>query len=147
MLKSVYEKNIIMAAKKFAFSFFAVFARIATASPAPPSLAPLHIPSAPVHDIIPDRYIVVLKDSTPAEVFGAHVNLVEVAAQVSPLWGENRNGLRHVWDGELGSLKGYSGLFSEDVLEIIRRRPEVEYVEQTRILRLAGTQTEATWVR
>ena len=110
----------------------------------PTSIAPLRVPNVPSHKLIDNRYVVVLKDSTPVDAFHSHINLVEVAAQTNPLWGEN--GFKHVWDGAFQTLKGYSGHFSEGVLDMIRSRPEVEYVEQVQMAELAGVQSDSTWV-
>ena len=125
-----------------------VFPILATLVGATPTggVAPLHVPvDATADDLIPDQYTIILKDDTPADAFRAHVSTVEAAALSSPLWGDDENGLRHVWDGEL--VKGYSGRFSGDVLDMIRRRPEVDFVEQSQIVRVAEVQEKATWVR
>lgn len=127
-------------ASRFVYLLLPVLAKLAVASPAL-GVAPLHIPNS--DSLVNNQYIVVLKDETPADTFDAHVNFVDFASQTTPLWGEN--GLNHVWDGSL--LKGYSGRFSEDVLDMIRRRPEVDFVEQSQIVSVAETQNPSTWVR
>lgn len=107
-----------------------------------PGIAPLHIPNVAPGSLIQNQYTIILKDETPSNAFDAHVNFVDVASQSLPLWGEN--GFIHVWNG--GLLKGYSGRFSEDVIDMIRLRPEVKYVEQSQVVYIAETQSQSTWV-
>lgn len=127
-------------ASKLIYLLFPALARLVVASPSL-GVAPLHVPDSDA--LVDNQYIVVLKDETPADAFNAHVNFVDFASQSSPLWGES--GLNHVWDG--GLLKGYSGRFSEDVLDMIRRRPEVDFVEQSQIVRVSEKQEPSPWVR
>lgn len=130
-------------AARLAYLLLPLLASVAGASPAP-GIAPLYIPHVVPDSLIENRYTIVLKDETPSDTFNAHVNFVDVASQTRPLWGEN--GLIHVWDGA-GLLKGYSGHFSQDVLDMIRLRPEVKYVEQSQIVTITETQSDSTWVR
>lgn len=128
-------------ASRLAYLLLPLLARFVCASPAS-GIAPLHIPNVAPGALIENRYTIVLKDETNSDAFDAHVNFVDVASQNRPLWGEN--GFIHVWNGDL--LKGYSGRFSEDVIDMIRLRPEVKYVEQSQIVTVAASQSQSTWV-
>lgn len=128
-------------ASKLVFLLLPILSNLVAASPTF-GIAPLYIPNASPDALVENRYTVVLNDETPSATFNAHVNFVDVASQTRPLWGEN--GFIHVWDG--GLLKGYSGHFSQDVVDMIRRRPEVKYVEQSQIVSIAETQSQSTWV-
>lgn len=54
-------------------------------------------------------------------------------------------GIGHVYDSIVA--RGYAGRFSEGVIDMIRRRPEVKYVEQDQIVRLQSVQMDPPWVR
>ena len=58
--------------------------------------------------------------------------------------GSDEGGLERVFRSEI--VKGYTGRFSKEVVEMIRMMPEVEYVEQDQIMRVASTQENTTWV-
>lgn len=104
-------------------------------------IAPLYVPSAA--KLLDDSYIVVLKSDVPQKLFNAHMNLLDAASQTMPVQGMD-GGLEHVFDNHI--VKGYSGKFSKDVIKMVRMRPEVDYVEQDQIMRVAKTQDKAPWV-
>lgn len=104
-------------------------------------LAPLYTPQAA--QLLEDSYIVILKSDVPEKRFNAHMNALEIANFARPVQGAN-SGLEHVFNNDI--VKGYSGKFSEDVVEMIRRRPEVDYVERDQIMRVAKTQERVPWV-
>lgn len=109
-------------------------------------VAPLHVPSAPAHDLINNSYIVVFKDDVPPTVFASHLNFLQHAGQAHPLQDtENGINVAHVYDSSVAH--GYAGTFSQDVLEMIRKRPEVDYVEQDQLAHAADVQANAPWVR
>ena len=117
------------------------------------SMAPLHIDEHP-HGSVNNSYIVMLKPKTGVDVMQNHMNFVQFAHQESQLAGDDLvGGLRHVYDSH---VKGYSGAFSEAVIDRIRQLPEVDYVEKDQIVRTleidapfdgsVTTQNGAPWV-
>jgi cerevisin len=54
------------------------------------------------------------------------------------------SGMRHSYD--IGALKGYSGTFSPDLLERIRSRPDVAYVERDSVVWASDVEKGAPWV-
>jgi hypothetical protein len=72
-----------------------------------------------------NSYIIMFKDGVSKETFDSHINFVHSAHAESELAG--RGGIRYKYDDP---PTGYSGKFSKDVLDKIRARPEVDYVEQ-----------------
>ena len=112
------------------------------------SIAPLYIPPAPAQDLVNNSYIVILKDDISPSAFTAHLNFVSLLKEVSPLQGDADDSefeSEHVYDSAIA--KGYAGRFSEDAVEMIRRRPEVQYVEQDQIISGDSIQENAPWVR
>lgn len=111
------------------------------------SPAPLYIPDAPAQDLISDSYIVILNDDVLPSDFSSHLSFIEYASQIYPSPKANDNGgsaLSHIYDSEIA--KGYSGTFSASVVDMIRRRPEVKYVEQESYMYPQVLQEPATWV-
>jgi hypothetical protein len=106
-----------------AFTLCAIFSST-TATPAP-ALAPLYIPDVPAHKLINNSYIVVFKDGVSRDVFDNHINFVKAAHIASPVFGAN-GGLSYVYDDP---MMGYAGKFSDEVLQMIRALPEVDYVD------------------
>jgi cerevisin len=87
---------------------------------------------------VPSSYIVVLKNGIDATSFLAHQQLISAAQMSATAFhsldqGEG-HGIRHVYD-LANALQGYSGKFTDDVLEFIRAQPEVEYVEKDSIVK------------
>ena len=127
---------------------------VVSAKRKPTPLAPLYTPrSGPVR-LLEDSYIVVLKDDVQPRVFDAHLNVLREASVAMPLRragagddasDDDVGGLERVFRSEI--VKGYTGRFSKEVVEMIRMMPEVEYVEQDQIMRVASTQENTTWVR
>ena len=111
-----------------------LFAAITSAYPLRPSLAPLapfYIPDAPPHDIINDTYIVMFQDDITPGVFSSHIQFLHFMDELNPVQTqdeEESSGVNHIYDSIVA--KGYSGKFSEEVVNMIRMRPEVKYVEQ-----------------
>lgn len=106
----------------------------------------IHNDAAPIlssvsAETIPDRYLIVFKDHVSAEDASAHhswVQDVHTASENSKtdlrkrslFFGDVFEGLRSTFDiGE--SFKGYAGHFDEDILEQIRRHPDVSHVQST----------------
>ena len=125
-------------------------AAVALTHASPLSLAPFYVPEAPAHDLLNSTYIVMFRDDIPADAFQAHLSFLQFANDVHPLHtdtdGESVSGVAHVYDSIV--TKGYTGRFSNDAIEMIRRRPEVKYVEQDQLMRPDTLQVQAdpTWV-
>lgn len=109
------------------------------------SVAPLHVPRVQSHELLNNSYIVMFKDNVPFNAFDAHFNFLNDAHSQDPLEGEE-SGLKHVWDSH---VKGYAGHFTKDVIDMIRRQPEVAYVEHDQMVYALDldTQKNAPWVR
>ncbi|GIJ79492.1 S8 family serine peptidase [Micromonospora phaseoli] len=80
--------------------------------------------------VVPDRYIVVLKDRKAGSS--------AVRAAASALTGANGGTVRRVFDN---ALKGYSATMSQRQAEKLAANPAVAYVEQVRRLSANGTQS------
>lgn len=114
------------------------------------SFAPFHVPDNA--NVIPNKYIVVLKPSTPLDVLTAHAQFIHASAEQSFLarpegFGnvssvDSRVGLNHLYTTV---LKGYSGHFDDETLGLIRTAPEVEYVEPDQTVWASKVQTGAPW--
>jgi cerevisin len=114
------------------------------ASSSPIWVDTIHNDAAPIHSSsnakeIPGSYIVVFKDHVKQVEAAAHhdwVQSLHLATEDSkaelrkrsqlPLMSELFEGLRHTYD-IAGSLLGYSGHFDEDVIEQVRRHPDVSF--------------------
>ncbi|KAI5121456.1 hypothetical protein M0805_009564 [Coniferiporia weirii] len=107
----------------------------------PQYVAPLHHPGASAHRVINDSYIVMFKEGVQPGAFDAHFNFLQNARQLAPLNGDDGE-LTHVWDSH---IKGYAGAFSPDVVDRIRRQPEVDYVEHDQVVHALETQKSAPW--
>jgi cerevisin len=107
-------------------------------------LAPVHTAEheAP-HGLISDSYIVMFKKDLPLAALDNHYNFLEVAHAEDPHLDDD-SGIRHVFDRH---IKGYTGKFTDRVLQRIREMPEVDYVERDQIVRTQELQKTAPWVR
>jgi len=100
--------------------------------------------------VIPDQYIIVLKSELDKNNIENHHHCVHTAIN-----NERRNltkrgfldefisGIRHVYD--LDDFKGYSGRFSNEILDEIRKRPEVAFVEKDQLVHASALQRNAPW--
>lgn len=87
-----------------------------------------------------------LRDDVPPSAFSSHLRFLNLVNEANPLQEEGSGvGISQVFDSIVA--KGYSGKFSEDVIELIRRRPEVKYVEQNQVVRPDSVQMNPPWVR
>ncbi|KJA18128.1 hypothetical protein HYPSUDRAFT_145495 [Hypholoma sublateritium FD-334 SS-4] len=109
-------------------------------SSAPLALAPLVAVEHP-HGSINNSYIVMLKDDLPSTVMETHMSFLLAAHGANPLM-EDVSGVQQVYNGH---VTGYAGRFTEQVVEQIRRMPEVAYVEKDQIVRTQDTQKSAPW--
>jgi cerevisin len=111
----------------------------------PLTLAPLMAAQHP-HGSINNSYIVMLKDDVPATVMQNHFNFLSLAHESDPLELDDgvESGIRHVYQGH---ITGYSGMFTDRVVERIREMPEVDYIERDQIVRTTSvdTQRSAPW--
>ncbi|KAI1914258.1 Secreted subtilisin-like serine protease sub4 [Ophidiomyces ophidiicola] len=97
-------------------------------------------------DIIPDSYIVVLKDEVPDSEVRAHVSWVQTTQKVGNMKRNNTvSGLKSTF--HIGQFQGYLGSFDQDTLAKILRDDKVKYVEPNRIMRIQGVteQRNAPW--
>lgn len=109
---------------------------LTVASPVMPST--IHNDAAPILSSsnaveVPDSYIIVFKDHVDSASAAAHHNWVQdIHSQHSELRKRSQfpfaddafAGLKHTFD-IAGSFLGYSGHFEENVIEAIRRHPDV----------------------
>jgi cerevisin len=106
------------------------------------TFAPLHV----VANAIPDNYIVVLKPSTPLDVLAEHTSFIHSAALRFNAGIINSNvtspGVKSVYTTV---LKGYSGHFDAQTLDLIRTAPEVEYIEHDQVVWASRVQNDAPW--
>jgi cerevisin len=107
-------------------------------------IAPLHTTEheAP-HGLVNNSYIVMLKKDLPLAALDNHYNFVHAAHAEDPHFDDD-SGIRHVFDSH---IKGYTGKFTDQVLQRIRGMPEVDYVERDQIVKTQGVQISAPWVR
>lgn len=124
-------------------SVFNLAALAAVAVSSPVLVDSIHNNAAPIHSssnakAIPNSYMVVFKDHVNDAVAKDHHNWVQLTHQDSQSYrtelrkrssfGEEAfEGLKHVYS--IAGLKGYSGHFDEEVIEQIRRHPDVAYIE------------------
>ncbi|OAX34673.1 hypothetical protein K503DRAFT_724143 [Rhizopogon vinicolor AM-OR11-026] len=103
------------------------------------NVAPLMVSEHP-HGSINNSYIVVLRDELPQAVMQNHINFLQFAHASDSFLGDGfAEGIRHVYDGH---LKGYAGEFTENVIEQIRRMPEVDFIEKDQIVRTTDIDTQ-----
>ena len=111
----------------------------------PPALAPLHTLQAEHQDkVVNNSYIIVLKDDLHASTVDNHFNFLQAIHEEDPLTADGPIGISQVYSSY---LKGYSGRFTDAVIQQIRETPEVAYVEQDSIVHALEIQRPAPWVR
>jgi len=110
--------------------------------PAPLAIAPLVASDHP-HGTINNSYIVMLKDNTPSSLMQNHINFLMAAHNADPLVDDDMAGINQIYQGH---INGYAGRFTTDVLDQIRRMPEVAFVEKDQIVRTQDVQKSAPWV-
>ncbi|KIL60482.1 hypothetical protein M378DRAFT_130625 [Amanita muscaria Koide BX008] len=137
------------------FSVIAV-SLVASVSATPLSTSPLLTPSrdsslglAPFiasehpHGTIDNSYMVVFKDNVSPSSRDNHFNFLMSAYQAHPLQDED-SGITHIYEGP---IQGYAGKFSEHVIDQIRSKPEVEFVELDQMVKTQNTtvQSSSPW--
>ncbi len=108
---------------------------------------------------IPNSFIVILKDDISNEAFDFHklwVSDIQVqsftkldAAQVESLeetvnamkMQNKMGGINHVFDAP--GLRGYSGIFTSDVIDLLRRSKDVAHIELDSTVKAIDAQTQA----
>jgi cerevisin len=83
-----------------------------------------------------------LKDNLPVSLMQNHINFLMAAHDADPLVGDDMAGINQIYEGH---INGYAGRFTPNVLDQIRRMPEVAYVEKDQIVRTLDTQRTAPW--
>jgi len=117
------------------------------ASASPVVVGTIHNDAAPIHSSsnakhIPNSYIIKFKSHVRHSDAAAHhdwVQSLHLSAQDSkmelrkrsqaPFMNDVYEGLKHTYN-IAGGFLGYSGHFDEDVIEQVRRHPDVEYIER-----------------
>jgi len=102
-------------------------------------LAPLMVLNHP-HGTVNNSYIVVLKPGA-ANQLENHINFLTRTHSLNPLEG-SESGLQNVYQG---IIHGYSGYFSEATIDLVRQKPEVDYVERDQVVRTMDIQSGAPW--
>ena len=93
--------------------------------------------------LLNNSYIIVLKDDLHPSVLDSHFDFLQAIHEADPLLADGNVGISQVYDG---LLKGYAGRFTDAVVQRIREKPEVAYVEQDSIVYASATQRDAPWV-
>ncbi|KAJ5317885.1 hypothetical protein PENANT_c004G02552 [Penicillium antarcticum] len=134
------------------------------AAASPLSVGSIHNDAAPIlssstAEDIPDSYIIVFKNHVNQKVASAHHSWVQDihTAQNGRMELKKRSlfdfdfeaftGLKHTFH-IAGGLTGYAGHFHEDVIEQVRRHPDVEYIEKDSEVRTMDehqTEKNAPW--
>lgn len=115
---------------------------LAAATPA--FIGTIHREAAPILSStnaqeVPDSYIVVFKKHTTVPTAAAHHMWVQRLHQTSlkkrqfPFQGGVLSGLKHTFDFG-GALLGYTGHFDNEVIEQVRRHPDVSAQKQVVVL-------------
>ncbi|KAF9106993.1 serine protease [Mortierella sp. AM989] len=132
------------------FKLSAVALLIASSAVALPSflqsdrLAPIISPMDA--DIVPDSYFVVFKNGARANEHSAWISdLHKRDMSINGIWDDFTSGVKHVYD--MGNFQGVAGRFRRDVLEEIRKNPDVDYIERDQIVYASEitTQNRAPW--
>ncbi len=95
-------------------------------------LAPLIFPDNTKH-IIPGRYIVVLKDGSEFEL-GSTARMEHESWLVSMLASESNDDSSIEHQFEFNGITGYTGKFSDKLIENIRGRAEVDFIEPDQVV-------------
>ncbi|KAL8990254.1 MAG: hypothetical protein Q9177_001048 [Variospora cf. flavescens] len=122
--------------------FAALAALPLLASSSPVTSRSIHDDAAPILSStqaqqIPDSYVVVFKEHVSHTAATAHhswvqdqhVEIAKTKRELSKRSLTTFGGLKHTYNIPGGFL-GYSGHFDEDVIEKVRRHPDVEYIER-----------------
>ncbi|KAF9172909.1 serine protease [Mortierella sp. AD011] len=134
MLLKLSAVALFMASSAVAFPSFIQSERLA------PIFSPLDA------DIVPDSYFVVFKSGVRASENSAWIHdLHKRDISINGIWDDFASGVKHVYD--MGSFQGVAGRFRSDVLDEIRKNPDVDYIERDQIVYTSEitTQNRAPW--
>ncbi|KAF9360996.1 serine protease [Mortierella sp. AD094] len=134
MLLKLSAVALFMASSAVAFPSFLQSERLA------PIVSPLDA------DIVPDSYFVVFKSGVRASEHSAWIrDLHQRDISANGIWDDFTSGIKHVYD--MGSFQGVAGRFRSDVLDEIRKNPDVDYIERDQIVYASEitTQNRAPW--
>ena len=100
------------------------------------TLAPLIAVHHP-HGIIKNSYIIMLKPDISSSVLQNHLKFLTAAHKSDPLQldGDVKSGIHHVFD------RGYTGMFTDGVVDKIKEMPEVDFVEKDQIVKITPVDT------
>jgi len=109
-------------------------------------LAPLY--TSTESEIVPESYIVVLKDHVKEQKIMEHCGWVASLHDDDPLASSLLDptvaaGIKHTFN--LPTVSGYTGRFSDRTLERIRQSPDVAYVERDSTVYASELQRNAPW--
>ena len=78
-----------------------------------------------------------LKPDVSSSVLQNHLKFLNAAHESDPLQldGDFKSGIHHVFD------RGYTGMFTDGVVDKTREMPEVDYVEKDQILQITPIDT------
>ncbi|WEW60883.1 Secreted subtilisin-like serine protease sub5 [Emydomyces testavorans] len=111
-----------------------LFFSLAAASSA--SAAEILSPSRP-KDVVPDQYIVVMKDDVSAESFGSHRAWVaDIRHSNLTRRAMHGHGIQKTFD--FHQMKGYSGAFDRDTIQEIARDPKVAFIEHDQVVKVGA---------
>ncbi|KAI1306536.1 serine protease [Mortierella claussenii] len=97
-------------------------------------------------DIVPDSYFVVFKNGVRAHEHSSWVSdLHKRDMTINGIWDNITSGVKHVYD--MDGFQGIAGRFRPDVLEEIRKNPNVDYIERDQIVYTSdiAVQNRAPW--
>ncbi|KAI1299948.1 serine protease [Mortierella claussenii] len=100
-------------------------------------------------EVVPDSYFIVFKNGVRVNDHEAWVrDLHHHDVRLNGAWDNEfddnfASGVRHVYD--MGSFQGLAGRFRPEVVEEIRRNPDVDYIEHDQIVYTSEVQKNAPW--
>ncbi|KAF9939438.1 serine protease [Mortierella antarctica] len=84
-------------------------------------------------DVVPDSYVVVFKSGVRAADHSPWVHsLHKRDLSMNGIWDNFASGIKHVYN--MDQFQGIAGRFRPDVLEEIRKNPDVDFIERDQIL-------------
>jgi len=93
-------------------------------------------------DIVPDSFIIVLKDGVSSAEFNTHTEFVsQLHNQSITQQKTSLAGLKQTWS-IYDNFKGYAGQFDQATVDQIATRTEVKYIEPDRVMRTQAMVTE-----
>jgi cerevisin len=84
------------------------------------------------HGTVENSYIISFRNDITPGLKDNHLNFLQAQHAASPLAADENCGLKHVYSF------GYAGCFDDGVIEQIRSKPEVDFVERDQIVRISN---------